>query len=1516
MRCDLISAGLFYQSRHLADHPDFFNSNVADLLFPKKKKNEKKKQKNDSDDDEEDEDIDTTSLELELKAHIQLSTEEKKLVEQKVRGVILTEAKRCGYKESQLDQFYASVAADFHAPVYHERSTLIKEFFEGIVNSPCSCHGVGFKWVVQGSGKSDQLFCMAGAAIKKEVKTDIPLALQRIVTAISNTVNLVPHEQQNSVYKAYANQYTMMLPHEVYEFVKRVWAANEDILQRIYHLAGGDKPSPDQFFMVVVPVLPNKFRPPISRAGSQYENDLNTVLKALISANTAVETEMQKHTADEIPDVVISLLSQIQQSVNDLYDFTERSAQLSKKLIFGYKQHLEKKEGLFRSNLMGKRVNYTARSVILPDPMITTSEVNVPVIFAKKLTFPEVVNDYNINKMRQLILNGPHHYPGANSIKLDGQTYNFEHMPEFKRKGLAKVLKKGVSVVNRHIQDGDMFLVNRQPSLHRVSMMAHSARIVCNQRTIRIHYANCKSYNADFDGDEMNLHIPQDYVAQSEARILVRNANQYCSATSGEPLRGLIQDHIVSGVLLTLKDSFFDQETYYSLVYGSIFHRVRTRRIQTLPPAIIKPKPLWTGKQIVSTILKDVAEGRVGINLDCDCKLKNCWGGHNEENKVIIRDNEVLTGVFDKNQIGATEYGIVHAFDEVYGHDASAELLTCMTRLCTLYLQYHGFTCGIDDLLVTDGCNNVRDEIMKAADIQHRHATAKFAKQPVEESAADYDQSAIAKSLGHALIVDKNRRRLDAEVKQGLQKATTELIQKSIPSGLIKEFPQNCMTMMTQSGAKGSLVNASQISCCLGLQEFEGRRVKPSISGRTLPSFEPYDTSAMAGGYVASRFLSGIKPQEYYFHCMAGRDGLIDTAVKTARSGYLQRCLIKNLEDISVKYDGTIRNLSNSVVQFKYGGDGIDTMKVSFLHNHKFAAMNHKAIVNKYHIDPEEYSEHTDKNILKYKGSDPVISVFDPYRTRGAVSEQFRKTLSTYVTTNPDSNIIIDTDDKKKKKQQKNKKYRSELDVPLDKFKRLTHERYQRSVIEPGEPVGVIAGQSIGEPSTQMTLNTFHFAGLDMAHVTVGIPRLVELLMNGTTASTVTTVPVLAQHNKSEDLVKKFANSISSVLFSDVVESIDTEEQFKMEEGVLRRYVSLTINFDMNEVKEYYCIAESAFWQCVEKSLLVAITKVATTGRIGQSAGSKSAGAQLMKEMRTTTFENIEDMDMDTAAANIVTASDEKKKKRSEDDDEDNDSDNESSTDEEEEDEKSEEDKMEDAPAKTKTTKKKVSKKTTKKTEPSKKISLDHLKKYTVNREKAQIQVQFANMQDKRLFLKQLVAGVCSKVYVRQYEGIQKVNVIPKKPDGFDLQMEGFTLNELLSLKQTSDYVDFNGVMTNDVTLVSQVYGIEAAYRLIVNEMRHVFKMYGITVDERHIALIADYMCQSGSYKACNRRYMATNPGIFHKATFESAMVFLTDCTQLGEIDNLKDPSSQLIFGKNVNQGSGCFDIVFPFQEQ
>ncbi|CAB0006214.1 unnamed protein product [Nesidiocoris tenuis] len=932
--------------------------------------------------------------------------------------------------------------------------------------------------------------------------------------------------------------FSFLMPAECKELLTRLFEMDGEFIKALLPvLVQAQTKNPiDSLFMEVVPVTPIATRPTNVVDGKMLEHPSNCIYQTILNDCLVLRTLMllvEKTEGDETEavnqlnttvslskercDIVEQLRGksnsekfqyawqELQKNVDSLMDVdTPRGKVLTG---IGLKQILEKKEGIIRMNMMGKRVNFAARTVITPDPNLNIDEIGVPEAFAKKLSYPVPVTYFNVKDLRKMVINGPFLHPGANYIENeDGTVIKLDGGDLLQREGLAKKLltpsdKKGIKIVHRHVINGDVLLFNRQPTLHKPSIMAHRARVLKGEKTFRMHYANCKSYNADFDGDEMNAHMPQNEVARSEGYNLVSVSKQYLVPKDGTPLSGLIQDHVVSGVRLTMRGQLFTREEYMQLCFQGLSSVVGN--IKCLPPCMIKPVQLWSGKQIVST--------------------SSSGGG------------ELLCGILDKMHYGATPYSLVHCMHELYGSEVAAKLLSAFSKLFTAFLQTEGFTLGVEDILVVKDADSERREIIDKV----RSAGDELAAKSLNLES----HTNLRQSLSDAHRKDKNfLSLLDHTYKVALDKFTNEINKSCLPRGLHKKFPANDLQLMVESGAKGSTVNTMQISCLLGQIELEGRRPPLMISGRSLPSFPPFDTSPRSGGFVDGRFMTGIPPQEFFFHCMAGREGLIDTAVKTSRSGYLQRCLVKHLEGLSVKYDLTVRDSDGSVIQFLYGEDGLEVNKCQFINEKQlpFLACNVEALL--VGNIAEELKAGSDlkkierlrKKLKKWRNSNlsarskcspfslysqealESVKPSNKFNRKTGRSKVVDKIVKNWYETDPETKarfqkMTLREPDTLVSKLQPDRHFGSvseKLDAMMNDYLKSVGRENEAEILEevvhlkaisalanPGEPVGLLAAQSIGEPSTQMTLNTFHFAGRGEMNVTLGIPRLREILM-------------------------------------------------------------------------------------------------------------------------------------------------------------------------------------------------------------------------------------------------------------------------------------------------------------------------------------------------------------------------------------------------------------------------------------
>jgi len=828
---------------------------------------------------------------------------------------------------------------------------------------------------------------------------------------------------------------------------------------------------PEWMVLQVLPVPPVYVRPSITlESGIRSEDDLTHKLVDIIRINQRLRENMDAGA----PTLIIQDLSELLQYHVTTYFNNEASGipparHRSGRALKTLSQRLKGKEGRFRSNLSGKRVDFSARTVISPDPNLDINEVGVPLEVAMRLSVPEKVTEWNIEEMRKLVGNGPEKYPGAlYIIRPDGKRIRLEFVID--RDKIAEAVELGF-VVERHLKNGDIAIFNRQPSLHRMSIMAHYVHVL-PFKTFRLHLCVCPPYNADFDGDEMNLHVPQSEEARTEALLLMQVQDQILSPRFGGPIIGAIRDFITAAYLFTRESSYLSRDEVDRLL-------VAARYEGPLPePKKKEPQPLWSGKQIFSLFLPKTMNYVLKANIcqGCSkCLEEDC----KHDAYVVVKNGELISGVIDRRSIGAEQSeSLLHRIIKDYGTQAGREFLNKITRLLKLYISMRGFTYSYDQLVLSPKAENRITKTMERV------------QKKIDEHIESYRKNTLPRLPGQTL-----EESFEIYVMNELANARDE-------SGKIadEDFTlENAGIVMTRTGARGSSLNIGQMSACVGQQSVRGKRILRGYVGRALPHFKSGDPAPKARGFVYSSYQSGLDVTEFFFHAMGGREGLVDTAVRTQQSGYMQRRLINALEHIRLEYDGTVRNSAGDIIQIQYGEDGVDPAK-----SDHGKAVNVSRLVDQI-------------KIAKEKGRPASVEY---------VKEHLKEVE------NQLTPILID--------QLKQNLAKSQLSTTgVDKSIALTVDRYKRALMEPGEAVGIVAAQSIGEPGTQMTLRTFHYAGVREQNVTLGLPRLIEIVDARRIPSTpIMTIYLEEEHRKSRESAVEVARSIIFTTLENLAEAI------------------------------------------------------------------------------------------------------------------------------------------------------------------------------------------------------------------------------------------------------------------------------------------------------------------------------------------------------------------------------------------
>ncbi|KZX16680.1 DNA-directed RNA polymerase subunit A' [Methanobrevibacter filiformis] len=680
-----------------------------------------------------------------------------------------------------------------------------------------------------------------------------------------------------------------LTPSEVREYLEQI--SNDDAFVL------GINPEvarPEWMVLTVLPVPPVTVRPSITlETGERSEDDLTHKLVDILRINQRLIENMEAGAPQLIVEDLWELL---QYHVTTYFDneasgvppARHRSGRPLKTLA----QRLKGKEGRFRSNLSGKRVNFSARTVISPDPNISINEVGVPEMIAKEVTVPVQVNEWNIDEIKEYIENGPDIHPGANYvIRLDDRKIR---VYDETKEAILERLEPGF-IVERHLKDGDIVLFNRQPSLHRMSMMAHEVRVL-PYKTFRLNLCVCPPYNADFDGDEMNMHVFQTEESRAEAKSLMRVQEHILSPRFGGPIIGAIHDHISGAYLLTRTGSTFTEEQTLQLI--------RKARM----PIPKRKNRDWTGREIFSLLLPDklnmvyTAEicRKCSVCLERDCQY---------DAYVVIEDGELLTGAMDEKAFGSFSGKILDKIMKEYGSNTAREFLDQSTSLAISGIMKVGITTSTND-----------EEIPIEAK-ERIEAHLDEAEQKVDKLVEAYENNELESLPGRSL-----EETLEMKIMQVLGEARDK-------SGEIAESyfdMTNHSVIMATTGARASMLNLTQITACVGQQSVRGGRIDRGYIERTLPHFRRNELGAKARGFVHSSYKEGLDPIEFFFHAMGGREGLVDTAIRTAQSGYMQRRLVNALQDLNVKENGLVTDNSGMVIQTMFGEDGVDPAKSDY----------------------------------------------------------------------------------------------------------------------------------------------------------------------------------------------------------------------------------------------------------------------------------------------------------------------------------------------------------------------------------------------------------------------------------------------------------------------------------------------------------------------------------------------------------------------------------------------------------
>ncbi|KAH8822372.1 beta and beta-prime subunits of DNA dependent RNA-polymerase [Flagelloscypha sp. PMI_526] len=1148
---------------------------------------------------------------------------------------------------------------------------------------------------------------------------------------------------------------------------------------------------PEWMILTVMPVPPPPVRPSIAVDGGvmRSEDDL--------TAN------VRRCEQEGAPAHVITEFEQLLQFHVATYMDND---------IAAIRARLKGKEGRLRGNLMGKRVDFSARTVITGDPNLELDEVGVPRSIAMNLTYPERVTPYNIAYLQNLVRNGPTEYPGARYVVRDsGERIDLRY-----NKRADAFLQYGW-IVERHLKDGDFVLFNRQPSLHKMSMMSHRVKLM-PYSTFRLNLSVTPPVQCRFRC------VPQSEETRAELSQIA-----IISPQANKPVMGIVQDTLC-GI------------RKFTLHWDGI-----------VPvPAIIKPKPLWSGKQILSLVIPR------GINIKKGSESKT--DNPVVDDGMMIENGDILFGLVKKDTVGAQSGGLVHVVFREKGPEATKQLFTGLQTVVNYWLFHNGFSIGIGDTIADEETMKHIEDIIQG---KKREVAALI------EKATAGDLSPLP---GMTI-----RETFERTVEGHLNKARDTSGQYA--QKVLKE--DNNVKQMVVAGSKGSYINISQMSVCVGQQSVEGKRIPFGFKHRTLPHFEKDDFSPESRGFVENSYLRGLTPQEFFFHAMAGREGLIDTAVKTAETGYIQRRLVKALEDVMVCYDGTVRNSLGDLVQFVYGEDGMDG---AFIEKQRYEiyAISDREFEHRYRVDVTDPAGGFMPGQLQVGVDDSSIELQEKLDEEWGRLCEDRKTLRTlvfkdwdplkerYLPVNLDRIIqnarqifhidnrkpsdlspayIIDAVQELEKRlivvrgddiialeSQANATLAFKIHLrstlatrPVIEGRRLTREafdwvlgeiesKFNASLANPGEMCGTLAAQSIGEPATQMTLNTFHYAGVSSKNVTLGVPRLKEVINVATNIKTpslkIFLEPFYAAKQENAKLIEQ---ELAFTSLRTVTCGLSKSED------------------DFSFVEDFFAIPDEEVEAKMHlQSPWLLRLELDRAKMIDRKLTMSYVAGRIAESFKTDLF--------------VIWSED--------------------------------------------------------------------------NADKLVVRCRVLGGDDKEddglgsieedIFLRQLETTMLNSGIDRVFLSETETQIIDdsgsfNKKSIWTLDTTGVNLKSVM----TVDGVDFRKTTSNSCVEVFNVLGIEAARASIMTELRAVIEFDGSYVNYRHLAILCDLMTQRGHLMAITRHGInRADTGALMRCSFEETVEILMEAAAVGEKDDCHGVAENVMFGQMAPMGTGAFDVA------
>ncbi len=1257
---------------------------------------------------------------------------------------------------------------------------------------------------------------------------------------------------------------------DVEKILRRI--SDEDIEALGYHK---QLCRPEWLICSVLSVAPPAVRPSVrADNNTRMEDDLTHKYCDIIKTNKTLKYKIAQNANKKTIDEWYQLLQyHVATLVNNSLPGLPPAQQRSGRPLKAIADRLKSKEGRVRGNLMGKRVDKSARSVITPDPRLKLNQLGVPMEICMNLTFAEKVNRYNLDKLTQCVRNGYYKYPGAKSIKRksDGKIISLSVMDT------SNIGLEEGDIVNRHLEKGDIVLFNRQPSLHKMSMMQHEL-VPLPYKTFRLNVSVTTPYNADFDGDEMNMHVPQSDQSRSELKELASVPSQIITPAQHRPIISLVQDTCVGSYLFTRYDNYLTRDEVLDVLVdvSSFTGKLPEPEIKANTPKDRLPetfplhkydtvKDLWSGRQIFSMVMPPV-------NLK---KKNKSYDSHESfMNLVEIKNGDVISGVFDKNILGAAEQGLIHIIFNECGMERTQQFLDDIQSIVTNWVLKSGFSVGIGDLVPDQSSRDKMKDIINDK------------KRNVIE---------IVEHVHKGILENKSGKSTAEEYELQILKTLNAATMDTGKVALRHLNNNNRMLNMVISGSKGSEINMGQMIACVGQQAVDGKRIPYGFTDRTLPHFHRFDDGAAARGFVESSFMKGLAPTEFFFHAMGGREGLIDTAVKTSETGYIQRKLVKGMEDCRIITDYTVRNANGTIVQFLYGEDGFDGSRIE-KQNMLSIGKSNKELYETHFLEQSEVSKlyipevakdlKKNKKILEaemkmylenivsdrdyyfkyiFKGENDN-EIFAPVNFRRLI-ENGENNFKIMGKSDLSPFYVIKKINEVSEKMKINDQYKgNEVVIVLMKlfmspkvlvkkhnFSKMAfdwvisnvYQLFYSAIAHPGELVGTISAQSIGEPSTQMTLNTFHFAGVaSKANVNQGVPRLKELLsVSKNIKSPMDQIILKSPHCYNKEYSQKILNELAITTIKQITKSTE-------------------IYFDLPSIN-----ADKPYSEIESDSKILDMYQV--FDELNVSAGESTRSPWVLR----FELDKVKMMDKNIKMSNVYFAI----------------------------------------------------------------ISKFNMDKQDIrcifsddNSENLIMRIQpFEGSDDKEdceedmiCVLKSLEKTILNDITLTGVKDIKGVSMYPEhnnieynentnefeKKTKWILNTDGTNLEDIL----VHPAVDAYKTISNDIYEVYDTLGLEAARQVLVKELTDVFKFSGAYVNYRHINLLVDIITNRGTLMSIDRHGInKSDRGPLAKCSFEETPDIIARAAIFGELDRVNSVSSNIMLGQEVPIGTGSIDIMF-----